>query len=71
MLEILSFITGRKIVYLLHSNNNVTKTIQNKKPKRFSEKNTCYVDYFFKVSLLTMNKDGTTSGQYHIEKWSY
>jgi hypothetical protein len=71
MLKIISFITGRKIVYLLHDNNKVTMTIEDKKPKRFSDKKTCYVDYFYRVSVVTLNADGTTYGQCHIKKWSY
>jgi len=71
MLEILSFITGRKIVYLLHFDSEVTRTIEGIQYKRFSNNKTCYVHFFTKIGLVIMKEDGSTIGCPYIIKWKY
>ena len=67
-LELISFFTRRKIIYLQDFDGEVYKTIENKKTL-FGDK-TAYVYPFTKTACVILNNDGTVSNSY-IKKWRY
>lgn len=71
MLNIISFLTGRKIVHLLHHDGDWSRTIEENKVCPFSARRKCYVYWLYKIGLVILNKDGTTSGRSYIVKWKY
>ena len=71
MLKLLSLITGRKLVLLLHYSGELTKTIESKNPNPFTATNFCYIYWGTKVGLVNLHKDGTTTGRSYIKKWVY
>ena len=71
MLKILSFITGRKIVYLLNKNGEVTKSIESKKENPFTNTKYCYYYWSTNEAFINLCSDGTTTGSSYIIKWSY
>ena len=67
LLEIISFFTGRKIVYLEDFEGEVYKTIEERNP--FGTR-TAYIFPFVRVGCRTLNDDGTVSNSY-IKRWKY
>lgn len=68
LIHIVSFLTGRKIVFLEDSYGEVYKTLEYKTP--FGNK--AYVYWLTKVGHVNLEPDGTTTGQStYINRWIY
>jgi len=71
ILSILSFLTGRKIVWLEDFQGDLYRTIEIKSHP-ISGKRCAYVYWFEKIKLVTLNDDGTVGPKScYIEKWRY
>jgi hypothetical protein len=71
MLKLISFITGRRLVWLLHWDSKVTMSIEIKKNNPFTNGKYCYVYWGTKTGLVNLHENGETSGRPYISKWMY
>lgn len=68
-LLLISFITGRRLIYLEDYAGKVHKSIEWVSP---FGKRTSYVYWFNKIGPVILNDDGTTGGvTIYIKKWKY
>jgi hypothetical protein len=71
MLKLISLITGRKIVLLLDHEGQIRRTIELKRPNKFTGTKCCYVYWYSKIRLINLLKEGKISGASYIVKWAY
>jgi len=69
ILNIISFLTGRNIVWLEDFEGELYRTLERKHP--ISGEKCAYAYWPNKIRLVILNDDGTVSGGIYIEKWAY
>lgn len=68
ILELISFFTGRRIIYLQDFQGEIYKTLEGK--KNIFDNNQVYIHYLTKNGCVTLNNDGTVSDSFII-RWRY
>ena len=68
ILELISFFTGKKIIYLQDFEGEIYKTLEGK--KNIFNNNPVYIYYLTKNGSVILNNDGTVSNSY-IKRWKY
>ena len=71
ILNIISFLTGRKIIWLRDFSGECYRTIEIKSKKRnpFPAVKACYVFPFTKFCHVRLLPDGKVEGSSYIEEW--
>ena len=69
ILNIISFFTGRKIVWLEDMDGDLYRTIEKKHP--ISGEKCAYVYWFSETRLVILNDGVTVSNGVYIEIWAY
>lgn len=71
ILEIVSVLTGRKIVVLRRHDGGLIRTLQAKRLNPFTKRPWCYAYWFVGVVHVDLLENGKTSGIPTIIEWTY